>query len=228
MTARSKLSAEERRAAIVQAVRRVFAEKGYDGTTTRELAKAAGVSEGLLFKHFPNKEALFEAMKVACCGEQVLGEAERLLARGPSTETLVLLVQFLAANMAGCGPRDDKVVLHRLFLRSLAEEGKLAQFLCGRIAAHWLPKLEASIQAAVAAGDAVAGPVRPSLGGWFAHHLALMIALLALPAKPLVNYGVAREQLVQEAVWFTLRGMGLKEEAIQRYSAPSARSPLSE
>jgi AcrR family transcriptional regulator len=228
MMTRPKLSAEKRRAAIVQAVRRVFAEKGYDGTTTRELAKAAGVSEGLLFKHFPNKEALFEAMKVACCGEQLLDAAERLLARAPSTETLVLLVQFLAANIAGCGPRDDKVVLHRLFLRSLAEEGELAQFLCGRIAAQWIPKLEASILAAVAAGDAVAGPVRPSLGGWFAHHLASMIALLALPAKPLLDYGVTREQLVQEAVWFTLRGMGLKDEAIQRCCTPGTLSPLSE
>src|SRR5438105_8817866 len=105
MKTTTKLSAEERRAAIIQAVRRVFAEKGYDGTTTRELAQAAGVSEALLFKHFPNKEALFEAMKVACCGEQVLGVAERLLAREPSTETLVLVVQFLVAAIAGSGPQ---------------------------------------------------------------------------------------------------------------------------
>ena len=50
-----KLSGDERRAAIIKAVQRVFAEKGFDGTTTRELASAAGVSEALLFKHFPNK-----------------------------------------------------------------------------------------------------------------------------------------------------------------------------
>ena len=58
-----KLSGNERRAAIVKAVREVFAEKGFDGTTTRELAAAAGVSEALLFKHFPNKEALYSAMQ---------------------------------------------------------------------------------------------------------------------------------------------------------------------
>jgi len=58
MKTTTKLSSEERRADIVKAVRRVFAEKGFDGTTTRELAYAAGVSEALLFKHFPHKEAL--------------------------------------------------------------------------------------------------------------------------------------------------------------------------
>ena len=58
-------------------MRRVFAAKGFDGTTTRELADAAGVSEALLFKHFPNKEALFSAMKLSL-NEQDLGRLERI------------------------------------------------------------------------------------------------------------------------------------------------------
>jgi AcrR family transcriptional regulator len=41
----TRLSSEERRAAIVRAVRTAFAEKGFHGTTTRELAEAAGVSD---------------------------------------------------------------------------------------------------------------------------------------------------------------------------------------
>ena len=57
-----RLSAEARKEAIVEAVRDVFAEKGFEGTTTRDLAKAAGVSEALLYKHFPSKESLYAAM----------------------------------------------------------------------------------------------------------------------------------------------------------------------
>ena len=76
-----KLSSEERRASIIKAVRRVFAEKGFHGTTTRELAMAAGVSEALLFKHFPNKEALYSAMEVSCCNEQDSSMLERLKER---------------------------------------------------------------------------------------------------------------------------------------------------
>src|SRR6202158_5314678 len=96
-----KLSSEERRTAIIRAVRQVFAEKGFDGTTTRELASAAGVSEALLFKHFPNKEALFTAMQAACCSEEDLGIFERIKAQEASASTLVLMVHFLVSRIVG-------------------------------------------------------------------------------------------------------------------------------
>src|SRR5271169_5006174 len=50
-----RLSCGQRRHAILEAVKRVFAAKGFDGTTTRELAQAAGVSEALLYKQVPSK-----------------------------------------------------------------------------------------------------------------------------------------------------------------------------
>lgn len=46
------------RTRILQAARKLFANKGYDGTTTRDLANAAGVAEGTLFRYFPNKKAI--------------------------------------------------------------------------------------------------------------------------------------------------------------------------
>src|SRR5438445_13502971 len=102
----SKLSGEERRAAIIQAVRRVFAERGFHGTTTRALAAAAGVSEALLFKHFPDKEALFSAMQLACCGQD-MDRYERLEALEPSASTLVLMVHFLVSVIVRAGASGD-------------------------------------------------------------------------------------------------------------------------
>src|SRR5436305_5177853 len=102
-----KLSSEERRAAIIKAVRRVFAEKGFHGTTTRELADAAGVSEALLFKHFPNKEALFSAMQEASCNEQDIGTFERINALEASASTLVMMVHFLVSRILGDGSSRD-------------------------------------------------------------------------------------------------------------------------
>ncbi|MBZ8178761.1 TetR/AcrR family transcriptional regulator [Oscillatoria salina] len=49
---------EDTRSRILQAALRLFAQKGYDGTTTRDLAAAAGVAEGTLFRHFVNKKAI--------------------------------------------------------------------------------------------------------------------------------------------------------------------------
>ncbi|KAF3888928.1 MULTISPECIES: TetR/AcrR family transcriptional regulator [Nostocales] len=43
---------------ILKAARRLFASQGFDGTTTRDLAQAAGVAEGTLFRHFSNKKAI--------------------------------------------------------------------------------------------------------------------------------------------------------------------------
>lgn len=48
----------ETRTRILQAAQRLFARQGYDGTTTRDLAQAAGVAEGTLFRHFSNKKAI--------------------------------------------------------------------------------------------------------------------------------------------------------------------------
>jgi AcrR family transcriptional regulator len=44
---------------IVQAAGKLFARQGYYGTSTREIARLAGVSENTLFRHFENKEELF-------------------------------------------------------------------------------------------------------------------------------------------------------------------------
>ena len=219
-----KLSSEERRAAIIKAVRTVFAEKGFHGTTTRELAEAAGVSEALLFKHFPNKEALFSDIKLSCCNEQDLGKLERLKTLEPSASTLVLMVHFLVSRIVGgCAARDDEqVILNRLMLRSLAEDGEFARSLLQRLESDWIPKVEECVRAAVAAGEAVARPVRADLGGWFAHHLAAVIMLNLLPATPVVDYGVSRAQLVEQIVWFSLRGLGLKDDAIRRHYNPKA------
>lgn len=43
---------------IVDAALALFAEKGYDGTSTQQIARRAEVSEALIFKHFENKESL--------------------------------------------------------------------------------------------------------------------------------------------------------------------------
>jgi len=223
MKATGRLSSEARRAAIIKAVQRAFAEKGFHGTTTRELAEAAGVSEALLFKHFPNKQALFAAMQQSCCGEQDHGRIERLKALEPSASTLVLMVHFLISKVVGSAARNEEQdVQNRLMLRSLAEDGEFARLLFRRLAAGWIPKIEQCLEAAGDAGDAVNGRVLPGVAGWFTHHLAEVLMLHLLPATPIVDYGLPRDKLVEQAVWFALRGMGLKEEAIQRHYNPKA------
>ncbi|NMG08299.1 TetR/AcrR family transcriptional regulator [Brasilonema sp. UFV-L1] len=51
-------SETQTRSRIQDAARRLFASQGFDATTTRDLAQAAGVAEGTLFRHFSNKKAI--------------------------------------------------------------------------------------------------------------------------------------------------------------------------
>jgi len=76
------------------------------------------------------------------------------------------------------------------------------------------------MDAAADAGDLVSSPVsKPNLL-LFAHHLATMIATMHLPKKPVVDYDATPNELVQQAVWFALRGLGLRDEAIKRFYSP--------
>ncbi len=59
-------SETQTRTRILQAAQRLFAAKGFEGTTTRELAETAGVAEGTLFRHFANKKAIL--VEVATSG----------------------------------------------------------------------------------------------------------------------------------------------------------------
>jgi AcrR family transcriptional regulator len=49
---------QDTRSKILATARHLFARRGYDGTTTKELAENAGIAEGTLFRHFSNKKAI--------------------------------------------------------------------------------------------------------------------------------------------------------------------------
>jgi AcrR family transcriptional regulator len=58
---RPRVAGPERRALILGVARRLFARQGYHGTSTAEIARAAGCAEAVLYRHFPSKQALFAA-----------------------------------------------------------------------------------------------------------------------------------------------------------------------
>jgi AcrR family transcriptional regulator len=59
-----RIPGQVRKAKIIRSAASLFAEKGFSGTKTREVAVRAGVSEALIFKHFPSKEDLYAAILV--------------------------------------------------------------------------------------------------------------------------------------------------------------------
>jgi AcrR family transcriptional regulator len=225
MKGTARMSSGDRRAAIISMAREVFVEKGFDRTTTRELAQAAGVSEALLFKHFPNKEALYSAIQMSCFSEEAAKSAERLQSLEPSTASLVFLVHDLVSHvMAGPPAVDEGQMFFRLILRSLMDKGEFTRLAIQGWPALWVRKVEECVKAARRAGDVLGKPIRASLAGWMVHQLITGIILHSLPGQSVIDYGVSHQELVKQVVWFCLRGMGLREEAIRRYSKPKDRA----
>ncbi len=59
---RPRMSGTDRRAQLLDSALEVFSRKGFEGTTTKEVAAAAGVTEAIIFRHFPTKQALYTAV----------------------------------------------------------------------------------------------------------------------------------------------------------------------
>jgi TetR/AcrR family transcriptional regulator len=56
------MSAIDRRQQLLETALDFFSRKGFEGATTKEIAAAAGVTEAIIFRHFPNKQALYKAV----------------------------------------------------------------------------------------------------------------------------------------------------------------------
>lgn len=56
------MSGADRRNQLLETALEVFSRKGFEGTTTKEVAAAAGVTEAIIFRHFPTKQALYTAV----------------------------------------------------------------------------------------------------------------------------------------------------------------------
>ena len=56
------MTGDARREQILATAVSLFSQRGFKGTTTKEIARAAGVSEAMVFRHFENKDALYEAI----------------------------------------------------------------------------------------------------------------------------------------------------------------------
>ena len=74
---RAYMRADDRRRLILAAAQQVFARSNLQGARTRDIAKAADVTEATLFQHFPSKEALFQAAVIEPLLETMRGSEER-------------------------------------------------------------------------------------------------------------------------------------------------------
>jgi TetR/AcrR family transcriptional regulator, transcriptional repressor of aconitase len=218
------MDAAARKRAIVETAMPLFARKGFSGATTKEIAERAGVSEALLYRHFPTKVALYEAIQqLGCQVDPALDELSQLT---PSTATLVGMVEAMFQHIV-FGAFDDPGIAklrQRLMLQSLLEDGEYARILLSRICGRCLPVFSASFAAARDSGDLCSDHLDPQNAFWFASHVACQIAHGRLPESGVIPYSSSIETVTAEAVRFCLKGIGLTEAAINRLCESVAKT----
>ncbi len=113
----------EKRAAILNAAKRLFPEYGFEGTSMDAIAAAAGVSKLTVYSHFKDKDSLFvEAVRVRCT-EQMPPELFEMESQGSMRQQLRTIASAFFALVIS----DEAISLHRLLTAGTGSSEKLAQ-----------------------------------------------------------------------------------------------------
>lgn len=158
MTPRTLSTAEERRETLVESAVRVFAERGFHGTPTADVARAAGISQAYLFRLFPTK------------GELYVAAVDRCFAR--------TLATFKAAAEATHG-EEALEAMGTAYVELLADRTALLGQLQAQAAAVNDPVVREAVRRGFAElYEFVAGVSRASdeeIQAWFAHGMLLNV-----------------------------------------------------
>ncbi|MEE2908734.1 MAG: helix-turn-helix domain-containing protein [Planctomycetota bacterium] len=125
----TRLAAAERREAILDAAEMVFVHAGLHATGTRDLAQASGVTEPVLYRHFPGKTSLFIAVvsRMIDQGIQDLSQAktnqEKNHAIRRALEALLLIDAAADVEEATAVARNRRTALEKAIATSTGHPG---------------------------------------------------------------------------------------------------------
>lgn len=114
---RPRMAAQERRQCVVGAACRVFAKSSYSGATTAEIARESGVTEPVLYRHFPSKRDLYLACLDAAWAH-VRQLWEQALANEPDPGSQLGAMGRAYVHQQRVG---DKIMLSDLWVQALSE-----------------------------------------------------------------------------------------------------------
>jgi AcrR family transcriptional regulator len=120
-----RMSAEERKLQILRVAVSLFSQKGFGGTTTKEIAQASGVSEAMVFRHFATKQELYSAIldHKACSGDSM--NPEQMVAEALKQKDDQAVFEQLALGALNHHEIDPE--FQRLLLHSALEGHELAE-----------------------------------------------------------------------------------------------------
>ena len=121
----ARMAGEERRSQILAVAVSLFSERGFRGTTTKEIAQAAGVSEAMVFRHFATKKELYAAIldHKSCADDRF--QPEQMAAEAIKRKDDRAVFESLAIGALTYHEKDPE--FQRLLLYSALEKHELAE-----------------------------------------------------------------------------------------------------
>jgi AcrR family transcriptional regulator len=125
-----RMSGEARRMEIVRVAMRLFSRRGFRGTTTKEIAQAAGVSEAIIFRHFATKHELYAAILDHKACAEGFGDPREMVAEAIERKDDRAVFEGLA--FAALQHHEKDTEFNRLLLYAALEGHELAQMFWER------------------------------------------------------------------------------------------------
>jgi len=218
LTNKTRMHAEDRKRAIINAAKPLFAKNGFNGVSVMEIAKAAGVSKALLYRHFPSKDEMYKDIL------EYSGRLTSLALKGfenheVGTQAFIHYVHkaFYSILFEIPGEGDDQKVYVRLVYYSLLEDISFAKMVFEKIYDSSSELIETCYKAGIKSGDIIKIDIPLLNCYWFAHHLAMGLNMCLLSDEPAFAYEGSKKEMIDQAIQFTLRGIGVTEKAIKKY-----------
>ncbi len=221
MGSKIRMTGEERRLTILQAAKPLFAMNGYRGTSVKDIAKSAAVSEALLYKHFSSKAEIYREILVYA-GGMAMRLDQDLEQLKPGAEKLIIMVYMVFEHILfeAPGQAEEQQIHERFLFNRFLEDGEYARAALKSIESASRSTIEECYRAAEEDAHLVEMPLPFLRRAWFVHHLAMALNLCHLPEIPAFEYDGTKEELSAHATLFALRGIGLTDEVIRRFYKP--------
>lgn len=199
-----RMKRDERREQLVRKAASLFAEQGFECTTTKGIADAAGISEAVIYQHFNTKDELYDAAI-----EYYIAKVENLLQETNALEQPDLRSMLRTLSIHWLGFAEENVCFTRMMLYSGLQDH---QFSCRFFNAISLPVIEA-IKERIEAGKRE-GWVRDSvlpMESTFAFMAAMVMLNLTrnlMKIEPFLKINV--EEFIDNAIDIFIRGISVE------------------
>jgi len=197
-----RMTAEDRRKQIILIAAELFSQKGFRGTTTKEIADRAGVSEAIIFRHFATKDDLYAAIlsfKIQQAGERLNTQLTEAARRKDDQ----VFFGSLAFEMLEFHCKDESFI--RLLLYSALEGHDLSSFVFHSAARDFKERIHRYIQQRIA--DGVFRQINPAVAARAFIGMVLHQAEMRTIYKATDELKISNKQIAERFVEIFLNGI---------------------